>query len=78
MNQSNIEAFIFASVLEENNELDYAIHIAEIGLVCEKNINKCMLHYFLYKAYKKKKMNNESNLHLINYYKLSPDYTKKR
>ena len=73
-----IEALIFASVLEENKELDYAIHIAEVGVECEKNINKYRLHYFLYKAYKKKKMNNVSNLHLINYYKLSPDYTKKR
>lgn len=73
-----IEALICASVLAENKQLDYAIHIAEVGIECEKNINKFRLHYFLYKAYKKKKMINESNLHLISYYKLSPDYTKKR
>lgn len=73
-----IEALVFATVFEENAKLDFAIYIAELGVKCEKNINKFRLYFFLYNAYKKKKMHTESSLHLINYYKASPNYTKKR
>lgn len=74
----SLDALVYATELKKNGFLDLAIYAAELGVKLEKNINKYKLHYFLFEAYKEKNIVEKSNINLINFYKLSPDFIKKR
>ena len=74
----SLDALLYASVLNDSNNLDSAIEMAELGLSLGNDRTAYRLHYLLYEAYRHLKKTTKSSMSLVSYYKYLPNINKKQ